>query len=94
MTVELSTEEIEIIAGWYYAASSESKTDQDAAMFALLDKLGIEASDMDLHYPDPEDVRPQYRAEVEAVAAAIKAYRLRHPELKAVREAEARQPTT
>ena len=80
--LKLSAEEIEIIEGWYNASAGESAHDRDEALFALLDKLGIEAHQMDLYLPDPDDFIEEHRHVVNAHRTAISAYGKRHPEAK------------
>lgn len=83
---ELSPEEIEIIESWYLAAAGESAVDQEEPCFALLEKLGIEATGMHLVLTDLEHVYPEYRAEYQAKNDAVKAYCARHPDYESVRE--------
>ena len=48
MTVDLSPEEIEILELWYRRATCESYGATIREQFALLEKLGIEADEIDL----------------------------------------------
>lgn len=86
MTIDLSPEEIDMIADWYTSAAGESATSRDWEMFALLDKLGIHADPSDLCVPDPMDTYEEYRDDVYATIEAIKAYCDRHPDYEEVKE--------
>jgi hypothetical protein len=92
MTIELSDDEREIIAGWYHSASGESATDIGDNLFALLEKLGIPADSMDLYMPNPDYFIKEARAKVRETIAAIRAYRLRHPDEEEVRRVNKSQP--
>ena len=92
MILDLSKEEIEIIEGWYHAASGESATDKTEEDFALLDKLGIHATGMDLWIPDPAHSIESHRPAVEAKILAILRYRERHLDYEEVQDAIRDQP--
>lgn len=92
MTIELSQEEIDIIACWYESASGESHGADTAEAFAVLEKLGIDATEHDLYLPDETHWREDYRHVVRAQFAAIVAYRKRHPDMESVQEIEKEQP--
>ncbi len=81
MQIDLSKEDLEHIESWYASASGESATDRSESMFALLEKLGIEATSHDLYPPDPTHWVESHQPIVMAQLAAIKAYRERHPEI-------------
>ncbi len=92
MTFELSKKELGIIELWYCASAGESAHHRDDDLFALLDKLGIEAHGGDLWLPDIDHFTEEYRPTVEAHRKAILAYRARHPEMECVKEVEESQP--
>ena len=70
MKVDLNTEELEEIASWYSSCCRESRTSRTDVIFALLDKLGIEAESLDLHISTV--------CGAEERAAVVK-YLIRHP---------------
>lgn len=87
ITVSLTPEELDIIAGWYDASAGESAHERDAALFSLLEKLGIHANGRDVYLADPMHTCEEHRHEVYASNDAIKSYRLRHPDYEEVLDA-------
>lgn len=80
MIFELSKEEIEILESFYQSASGESAGAEDAEDFALLEKLGIRATEHDLYERDPTNFIESHRQVVESDNAARRAYKERHPD--------------
>jgi hypothetical protein len=73
MIIDLTPEEIEQIEHWYHACCHESATSKDTVMFAVLEKLGIEADPFDLYVA---------RHDSDEVLASVIAYINRHPEVE------------
>ena len=94
MTFELSVEELDLIRAWYNGYAEQELHDRTAELFALLEKLGIEANHNDLWLPSPEHYTEEHRLTINVEREAIIAYRANHPDLNNVRQAleeEARQ---